>query len=198
MVLWLTIWTIGTYCLVLLSLRKWFLFGNTKEVSVLRKALFLSFFTSILLVAEGVGLYMVKTHTSLIAALLMVLIIISNFIFYDLLKRPTGRGIDIMAYIAGFRQYLMSSELSSLTISSFEKYYAYAAAFQVEDLFCKQYSRQMGESSFQTDILDKSQIFREQNPKTIKRFAEKLIQALDEAMVNDSRSQPREFSMKDL
>lgn len=199
MLVWVLIWTIGTYFLIRLCLRKWSIFFSTKEGAALRSALLLLFISSILLLGEATGLYMISTHTSLLAALLLVLTIIINFIFYELLKRPTGRGIEIMAYIAGFREYLMSqsADLSDLTFSYFEKYYPYAMALQVDGAFCKKYRQSLGEHQFQTEILDKSQIFSQQNTKTIKRFAENLIKALDNATQNDTSSQPREFSMKD-
>lgn len=77
-----------------------------------------------------------------------VLLIITNGVFYRLLKAPTEKGKEIMDQIEGFRMFLSITEKERLNLLNppektpelFEKYLPYALALGVEQRWSEQFS----------------------------------------------------------
>jgi uncharacterized membrane protein len=75
-------------------------------------------------------------------------LILINFIFYHLIKRPTVLGRQLMNQIEGFKMYLEAAEKDRLnfrnppqkTPTLFEKYLPYALALDVEQKWAEHFS----------------------------------------------------------
>jgi uncharacterized membrane protein len=83
-----------------------------------------------------------------VVMLLLVVLLFTNFLFYQLLKAPTRLGQRVMEKIEGFRMYLETAEEHRLemlhppdkTPELFEKYLPYALALGVEQSWSEKFS----------------------------------------------------------
>jgi uncharacterized membrane protein YgcG len=137
---WLTFWTMGCYTLFSRVVRAW----RTGFAG----AVFITLFALPFFAGEVGGLFMFSQATSAAAAVLILLVIVTNLVFKDLLKAPTLHGRRIMDRIEGFRTYLAAAEGDRMdrlnppekTPGLFEKYLPYALALDVENAWSEKFS----------------------------------------------------------
>ena len=105
---------------------------------------------------EITGLIMFAKVTSVSMCFVLVIAVIINWVFYELLKAPTLAGRKLLDKIAGFKQYIDIAERHELDFKHpkgkspelFEEYLPYALALDVE--------QQWGESF--ADVLARTQV----------------------------------------
>lgn len=147
MLVWLTGWTFGVYALVLQAASIWRQFLSGKWLMVV-PALFMTAFSIPFVGGEFFGLYILFTQGTPVMAVLLLLLVGVNFVFYRLLQAPTLAGRRLLDELAGFRMYLEVAEKDDLrvrrgpdrTIELFEKYLPYALALGVENAWAEQFS----------------------------------------------------------
>lgn len=147
MLVWLTGWTFGVYALVLQAASIWRQFLSGKWLMVV-PALFMTAFSIPFVGGEFFGLYILFTQGTPVMAVLLLLLVGVNFVFYRLLRAPTLAGRRLLDELAGFRMYLAVAEKDELRVRSlpgrtlelFEKYLPYALALGVENAWAEQFS----------------------------------------------------------
>ena len=148
MSVWLTGWTMAVYFLVSTALRSFrYSSGKNRYLPLLFALPFVAF--------EFVGLGAYAHATSLPTMLLMLCLLLTNVIFYYLLKAPTVMGRLVMDQIDGFKRFLSVTEEERLdlvhppdrTPRLFEKYLPYALALEVEHKWSEQFSDILAQAS---------------------------------------------------
>jgi uncharacterized membrane protein YgcG len=148
--LWLTFWTMGCYGLFSKAARTWRAALSGRGFSAATSfagAVFITLFSLPFFAGEIGGLFMFSQATSIPAAGMILLALIVNLVFKDLLKAPTLHGRRIMDRIEGFRMYLAAAEGDRMdrlhpperTTGLFEKYLPYALALEVENAWCEKF-----------------------------------------------------------
>jgi uncharacterized membrane protein YgcG len=157
MCVWLSIWTAGCFFLGLMVINAWksvrgsggfLLFPGTGAIGVTLFAL--PFFGG-----EVFGLAAFSSAVSPLAAIILVVIVMINALFYHLLKAPTLTGRKLMDKIEGFKLYLSVAEKERLNILNppektpelFEKYLPYALALDVEHEWSEQFATVLAASA---------------------------------------------------
>jgi hypothetical protein len=146
--LWLSIWTAGCFGLAGKAFRAWkgVLSGGGAGQAV--GAVGSSVFALPFLAGEVFGLWAFASAVSPFAAVILVLIVSINVLFYHLLKAPTFAGRKLMDEIEGFRLYLSVAEQERLNLLNppektpelFEKYLPFALALDVENQWSEQFA----------------------------------------------------------
>jgi hypothetical protein len=147
---WLSMWTIGCYFLVTKVFGAWKGVLTSGGLKALRGAgaLGMSLFALPFLAGEVVGLFFFSHAVSALAALVLLVAVVINAVFYHLLKAPTLAGRKIMDEIEGFKRYLSVAEKERLEVLNppektpelFERYLPYAMALDVENRWSEQFS----------------------------------------------------------
>jgi uncharacterized membrane protein len=150
MAVWLSGWTAGVIFLLFQVIKAWkevFIAGRVHGGALIQ-AVFLSCFAIPFVAGELFGIFALSTFTS--PWLVVVLIGTGgiNFLFYHLLKAPTGLGRETLDKIEGFRMYLSVAEKDRLNLlippeqtpETFEKFLPYALALNVEQHWAEQFS----------------------------------------------------------
>jgi len=151
MSVWLTGWSVGVIMLVRQVFSAWkgvFVTHSWKRLGNTASAIFLTCFSLPFIGGEVFGLYIMTTSTSIVIALFLVLAMIVNYLFFHLLKAPTGAGRKVMDQIEGFKRFLSATETDRMnmmhpadrTPELFEKYLPYALALDVEQLWAEQFA----------------------------------------------------------
>lgn len=134
---WLTGWTFGCVTLLRRALAAWQARGVMGKVGAM--ALFA--FALPFLGGEVMGLSFLLSQTGLAPGIVFLGMILTNAVFYELLKAPTQAGRRVLDEIEGFRLYLSVAEEDRLnfihppdeTPELFEKFLPYAMALDVEN-----------------------------------------------------------------
>ncbi len=144
MIIWLMVWTVAVVALLSAAVNGW----RHVAVTGLGPALRATFFAMPFVFFEGMGLWMLSQTTGIgIGAALIVLVVI-NLTFYQLLKAPTRAGRKLLDKILGFRNYLEVAEgeqlksrrLPQKTLDLFEIYLPYALALDVEQQWAEKFA----------------------------------------------------------
>jgi uncharacterized membrane protein YgcG len=148
--LWLAIWTVACYFLVTAAWKKWQAVSGPgfRQWWKILAALGASVFALFFLAGEVVGLFLLTNAISLGAALVLLVLIVLNCLFFHLLKAPTLQGRRVMDQVEGFKLYLSVAEKERLemfhppekTPELFEKYLPYALALDVENEWSEQFA----------------------------------------------------------
>jgi hypothetical protein len=158
MSIWLTGWSAGVIMLLKQAFFAWrqaiFTHGLSRLGSLIG-ALFSTMFALPFLGGEGFGLYLMATSTSLFVSLFLVAAMTVNYLFFHLLKAPTGAGRKLMDEIEGFRRYLGATERDRMnmmhpagrTPQLFERYLPYALALDVEQQWSEQFADVLSSAS---------------------------------------------------
>lgn len=167
--LWLSIWSIVVAILIHALIRSWrdvFIGGGISRVSGIVKAFVLTLFSIPFVTGEFVAIVFLATETSLWMVPLLLGIIGVNFLFYELIKAPTGKGRAIMDRIDGFRMYLSTAEKDRLeqmtsnsqdgtppeqTLATFERFLPYAVALGVANQWAEQFQDLVSAASANPD-----------------------------------------------
>ena len=156
--IWLSGWTAGCLALAhrVTSLWKGALTsaGGFKALQS-AGALGLTLFSLPFFAGEVFGLGAFAHATSPFAAITLVVIILINILFYQLLRAPTLTGRKLMDQIEGFRLYLSVAEQERLNILNppqqtpelFEKYLPFALALDVEHEWSEQFAHVLSAAS---------------------------------------------------
>lgn len=148
--LWLGMWTAGCTLIGIKVVHAWRIARGIDLNTLLPGigAVVISLFALPFFGGEIFGLILFARAVTFPAALLFLLIITLNVLFYHLIKAPTLRGRRIMDQIDGFRQFLSVAEKERLNILNppdktpelFEKYLPYALALDVENQWSEQFA----------------------------------------------------------
>lgn len=138
LLVWLTGWTFGVIALLKSAWLQWY---NIKENLLhIIPAVFISCFAIPFVAAEIFVIYQLSQLTSYTMVFLILLTILINWLFYELLKAPTLAGRELLDRIEGFRRYIDVAERIELesryapkkTPELFEEYLPYAMALGME------------------------------------------------------------------
>jgi len=156
MTIWLAGWTVGVGALGYTVFKLWriVLTAASTPISMKASAILMSLFSLPFIAGEIVGIVLFTTMTSLLSILLVLSIVVTNFVFYRLLKAPTLLGRRMMDHIEGFKMYLETAEEERLNMMTapektpelFEKFLPYALALDVENNWAEKFN----------DVLSKS------------------------------------------
>ena len=150
---WLTGWTFGCVTLLRRAFAAWQARGVMGKVG----ALALSAFALPFLGGEVMGLGFLLSQTGLAPALVFLGMILTNAVFYELLKAPTQAGRRVLDEIEGFRLYLSVAEEDRLnflhppeeTPELFEKFLPYAMALGVENEWGERFAGILGRAGYE-------------------------------------------------
>jgi len=138
LLVWLTGWTFGVIALLKSALLQW---CNIKENLLhIIPAIFITCFAFPFIAAEIFVIYQLSQLTSHTMVFMILLTILINWLFYELLKAPTLAGRELLDRIEGFRRYIEVAERIELesryapkkTPELFEEYLPYAMALGME------------------------------------------------------------------
>ena len=146
LVIWLTFWTFGVVMLLKQAWVAWLeVFRN---VLYIIPAIFITLFSVPFVGAEIFVIYQLAELTSYSMVLIVLLAVVINWIFYELLKAPTLAGRDLLDKVEGFRNYIDLAEKHELDYRHpkgrcpelFEAYLPYALALGVEQQWGEQFA----------------------------------------------------------
>lgn len=154
MMLWLTGWTFGVVMLIKQAITAWA--AVKKSLLQIIPAVFITVFSIPFIGAEIFVGYQLAQLASYSLVFIIILTIVINWVFYELLKAPTRAGRDLMDKVEGFKNYIELAEKHELdykypggrTPELFEKYLPYALALGLEQIWSKQFA----------DVLAKAQV----------------------------------------
>ena len=146
LVIWLTFWTFGVVMLLKQAWNAWL--EVTRNVLYIIPAVFITLFSIPFVSAEIFVTYQLAELTSYSMVFIVLLAVVINWLFYELLKAPTLAGRDLLDKVEGFRNYIELAEKHELDYRHpkgrcpelFEAYLPYALALGVEQLWAKQFA----------------------------------------------------------
>ena len=144
-IVWLGIWTIVSIFLVKLVYHVW---SNIHGIASVLGALGMTLFATPFLAGEIFGLFAMAGMTSWSTVFIIIIIVIINWVFYELLKAPTLAGRKLLDQIEGFKQYIDLAEKHELDFKHprgrcpelFEEYLPYALALGIEQQWGQQFA----------------------------------------------------------
>lgn len=150
-IIWLSVWTAGTYFLLY---QAWASFKRAKRLGTLKSILATigaSIFAIPFLLGEVAGIYSLGQSIPIFTIPFLFLIAAMIAIFYILMKQPTVVGRKLMDEIEGFQMFLSTTEgyrLKSyeppeMTEELYEKYLPYAIALDVENRWGERLDRML-------------------------------------------------------
>ena len=149
--IWLTGWSVGVIMLLRQVVSTWrsaFVTHSWNRLGNAAGAIFMTCFALPFVGGEAFGLYILTTSTSFVIALFLVLAMMVNYLFFHLLKAPTGAGRKILDQIEGFKRFLSATGADRMNVLTpadrtpqlFEKYLPYALALDVEQQWSEQFA----------------------------------------------------------
>jgi len=146
LVVWLTFWTFGVIVLLKQVLSAWQ--TVTHSVLYIFPAIFITLFSIPFIGAEIFVTYQLAELASYSMVFIILLAIVINWLFYELLKAPTLAGRDLLDKVEGFRNYIELAEKHELDYRHpkgrcpelFEAYLPYALALGLEQQWAGQFA----------------------------------------------------------
>ena len=146
LVVWLTGWTFGVIVLLKQVLSAWQ--AVTHSVLYIFPAIFITLFSIPFIGAEIFVTYQLAELASYSMVFIILLAIVINWLFYELLKAPTLAGRDLLDKVEGFRNYIELAEKHELDYRHpkgrcpelFEAYLPYALALGLEQQWSRQFA----------------------------------------------------------
>ena len=146
LVVWLTFWTFGVIVLLKQVLSAWQ--AVTHSVLYIFPAIFITLFSIPFIGAEIFVTYQLAELASYSMVFIILLAIVINWLFYELLKAPTLAGRDLLDKVEGFRNYIELAEKHELDYRHpkgrcpelFEAYLPYALALGLEQQWSRQFA----------------------------------------------------------
>jgi uncharacterized membrane protein YgcG len=176
--LWLTFWSCGVVVLLHKVVSSWraAIVGNSamSQIAGYGSAIFLTLFALPFIAGELVAIGMLAGVTSLWIIPLILGIVTTVALFYELIKAPTAAGRPIMDQIDGFAMYLSTAEEDRLeaftqqatthqhmhaaphTIELFERFLPYAVALNVANKWADQFQDLIADASLSTQTANGS------------------------------------------
>lgn len=151
MMAWLTGWTLGVFGLVKQAYHLW---SNVNGILTVFPAIVLTLFTIPFIAAEIQGINMLVQVSSVSMFIVLLIAVIINFLFYELLKAPTLAGRRLLDKIEGFKEYIDIAERHELDFKHpkgrspelFEEYLPYALALDVEQQWGESFADVLAEA----------------------------------------------------
>ena len=157
MSVWLTIWTTGCVFLSIKVISAWRHVGTNGEKKIFQStgAIGITLFSLPFFAGEAVGIWLFTSEASPLAGVTLLLVGLTNALFYHLLKAPTLTGRKLMDKIEGFKRYLSVAEKDRLNLLNppektpqlFEQYLPYALALDVEQEWGEQFAHILADAS---------------------------------------------------
>ena len=149
MLLWLTMWSFGVIALVISVIRAW---HQPPGIGTYISAVFLTMFSLPFVFGEIVGIGLFASFTGVGFALVVGALVLTNVLFFHLLKAPTIEGRKLLDRIAGLRLYLGVAERDELaaqkapplTTEEFQRFLPYALALGVEKTWADKFAAAVG------------------------------------------------------
>lgn len=146
MLLWLTFWSLGVIMIVKQAANAWL--RAKRNFIALFPAVFLTLFALPFVGAEVFVAYQLIVLTSWSLAGVVLVAVLINWLFYELLKAPTLAGRKLLDKIEGFKRYIDLAEKHELDYKHpkgrcpelFEAYLPYALALGVEQKWGEQFA----------------------------------------------------------
>ncbi len=154
--IWLSMWSVGVCVLIANAWRAW---KRVKGVVTLLHAFATTAFAVPFVFFEIMAAGMLVEESSLTFPLMIVIIILINWIFYELLKAPTRAGRKLLDKIDGFRKYIEIAEKHELAYKNaggktpelFERILPYAIALEIDDIWGKQFEDVLSKAAYKDD-----------------------------------------------
>lgn len=152
---WLSFWSIGVFALLASAFKAWQNVFKHKSVLPLGAALILSVFAIPFVGGEVVGIGLLIQQGSGSVPLLIPLLILVNYLFYQWLKAPTMAGRRLLDQIEGFKLYLSVAEKDELNLihapdktpALFEQFLPYALALDVEQTWSEKFASTLAQNT---------------------------------------------------
>jgi uncharacterized membrane protein YgcG len=146
LIVWLTFWTFGVVVLLKQVWNAWQ--AVRQSVLYIFPALFVTAFSIPFVGAEIFVIYQLAELASPSMVIVVLLTVVINWIFYELLKAPTLAGRQLLDKVEGFRNYIELAEKHELDYRHpkgrcpelFEAYLPYALALGVEQQWGEQFA----------------------------------------------------------
>ncbi len=159
---WLTGWTFACVGLLRAVIAKWAEVRNSKGLGTVASAggaLFVTLFAIPFLIGEAVALGFLVYMTSIWMLPVLVMLIVVNAWFFQLLKQPTVEGRAVMDQIEGFGMYLATAEGELLNAATppertpelFEKFLPYALALGVDNQWAEKFDDVLSRAATATE-----------------------------------------------
>jgi uncharacterized membrane protein YgcG len=147
---WLSIWSVGVVALVSQAVVKWRHEIRNRGISAPKAggALFMTFFSLPFIAGEILGISILGYSTSFTMIIFLFFAVLTNYVFYHLLKAPTRAGRKLLDAVEGFRVFLAATEEDRMNMLNppertpelFERYLPYALALDLDQRWAEQFS----------------------------------------------------------
>ena len=194
MIVWLGIWSMVVCGLISNAWHEW---KRAHSASGYIKAFHLTFFAGVFLLAEVVAIFIFTKISSLLFPVLIVVAVLINWLFYELLKAPTRAGRKLLDKIQGFKNYIDIAEKQELdykyaggkTPELFERILPYAIALGVEEQWSRQFEDVLAQASIGEQHYSPSW-YRGSNwsSSNISGFTNSVSNSLGNAIASSSRA----------
>jgi uncharacterized membrane protein YgcG len=154
--MWVSIWSMGTTFLVFRALEKWrgVSVSGGRRIADIGGAIFATIFAAPFVFFLIVGLALVGGALPILAAGALVAQGVLAFVFYRLLKAPTKAGAKVRDEIEGFWMFLTTAEKNRLEVlhppnvtpEVFEKFLPYAIALDAENAWSRKFQAEIAEA----------------------------------------------------
>lgn len=153
--IWLSIWSIGVCVLVTNAWRAWKKATSTTSAGTVISAIGSTVFAIPFIFFEFMAIGMLVKESSITFPLMLVIVIVVNWVFYELLKAPTLAGRKLMDKVDGFKRYIEVAEQHELAYKNaggktpqlFESILPYAIALEIEDIWGKQFEAVLSQTA---------------------------------------------------
>ena len=193
-IVWLGIWSMVVCGLISNAWHEW---KRAHSASGYIKAFHLTFFAGVFLLAEVVAIFIFTKISSLLFPVLIVVAVLINWLFYELLKAPTRAGRKLLDKIQGFKNYIDIAEKQELdykyaggkTPELFERILPYAIALGVEEQWSRQFEDVLAQASIGEQHYSPSW-YRGSNwsSSNISGFTNSVSNSLGNAIASSSRA----------
>jgi uncharacterized membrane protein YgcG len=198
---WISIWTLGCTALAIN------IFGLWKNALTNKATIGTAIFRSLMAVpfflAEIYVFVIIGMEIGFLSVLLILVILVTNILFYEWMKAPTLFGREMMDKIEGFKMYLSVAEGSRImlrgapekNIGLYEKYLPYAIAMDVENAWTRQFNNVIEQISFKSGY--RPEWYQSNHPfnvTNVNRMMGSLESALSSAVSSSSGSRGGGFS----
>ena len=153
--IWLSIWSIGVCVLLTHAWRAWKKAMSTTSAGTVISAIGSTAFAIPFIFFEFMAVGMLVKESSVTFPLMLIVVIVVNWVFYELLKAPTLAGRTLMDKVDGFKRYIEVAEQHELSYKNaggkspqlFERILPYAIALEIEDIWGKQFEEELSQAA---------------------------------------------------
>ncbi len=154
--LWLTIWTTVTSFMVYRALLTFKDSIKSRSIRLILSSFGGLFFVSIFVGGIFLGSFMYAGFMGVPCLLIFFAILITNAVFYHLMKAPTMKGVPILRELEGLKMFIEKAEANRLeiltkgnVIETFEKLLPWAMALGVENTWANKFEAYLKEHNLE-------------------------------------------------